>query len=80
MIKVTVNKNECEVHEASGTGVIIMSELCLIVKAVCSGFAQDEDNPKAFCSNMVLAVARALMIAEQKEWGADLEDDENTDF
>lgn len=80
MIKVTVNKGECDVHEVSGTGIVIMSELCVIVKAVCAGYAQDESDPKKFCSSMVTSVAHALMVAEQTEWGADLEDDENADF
>ena len=80
MIKLIVNEGDCNIEEASGTGLTIMSELCVIVKAVCTGYAKDEDNSKEICSNMVLAVAHALMRAEHTNWGTDLEDDENADF
>ena len=80
MIKLTVNLGECNIEEASGTGVTLISELCVIVKAVCDGYSKDEDNSKGFSNSMVLAVVHALLACERATWGADLEDDENSDF
>lgn len=80
MIKLTINKGNCTIHEISGNGVVIMSELCTIVKAVCTAFTEDEKDREKLCSNMVLMVSNALKIGEHTKWGADLEDDKNTDF
>lgn len=80
MIKITIDRGDCNIEEASGTGLTLMSELCVIVKAVCDGYSKVEDNSKELCSNMVLSVAHALLAGEHANWGADLEDDENADF
>ena len=81
MIKVEVNKGYVDIKELSGTGINIMSELCCLVKAVCQGYCEDEDNSKEKCSHMVLAVADALEFAEKTGFvGKKIEDDENADF
>ena len=77
MIKLTVNRGKINIDEISGNGVDIMSELCVIVKAVCTAFTEDEKERDKLCSNMVLMVSNALKLGEDAEWGADLEDDEN---
>lgn len=43
MIKVTANKGCVDVAEVAGTGHNVMSELCCIVDAVCTGWCSDED-------------------------------------
>ena len=58
----------------------LFSELCVIVKAVCTAFTEDEKERDKLCSNMVLMVSNALKFGEENNWGADLEDDENSDF
>ena len=80
MIKLTINKCSCEIDEISVNGAVIMSELCVIVKTVCTAFTEDEKERDKLCSNMVLMVSNALKYGEDRNWGADLEDDENTDF
>ena len=80
MIKLTIDKGNCDIREISGNGVDIMSELCVIVKAVCTAFTEDEKDSEELCSNMVLMVSNALKCGEDTKWGADLEDDENADF
>ena len=80
MIKLTINKGNCSIDEISGNGAVIMSELCVIVKAVCTAFTEDEEERDKLCSNMVLMVSNALKCGEDTKWGADLEDDENADF
>ena len=80
MIKVEANEGKVFVEEVSGNGISIMSELCYIVKAVCTGFASDEEDSKKFSRGMVLCVAKTLARGELENWGADLEDDENADF
>lgn len=80
MIKLTINKGNCDIHEISGNGLGIMSELCVIVKAVCTSFTEDEKDREELCSKMVLMVSNALKYGEHVKWGADLEDDENADF
>ena len=80
MIKLEANKGDVNIIEASGDGYTLMAELCCIVKAVCTGFFKDEDNSKEMTKKMVLAVVIALKCAENIDWGADLEDDENADF
>ena len=44
MIKSEVNKGEVTLTQVEGTGLTIMSELCCLVKAVCTGFFADEEN------------------------------------
>ena len=80
MIKLTINRGDINIDEISGNGVDIMSELCVIVKAVCTAFTEDEKESEKLCSNMVLMVSNALKYGEDTKWGADLEDDENADF
>lgn len=80
MIKLTINKEHIDIHEISGNGVDIMSELCVIVKAVCTAFTEDKKERDKLCSNMVLMVSNALKYGEDRNWGADIEDDENADF
>ena len=80
MIKLEANKGEVTIIEASGDGYTLMSELCCIVKAVCTGYCKDEDKSKEMTKKMVLTVAVALKCAENIDWGANLEDDENSDF
>lgn len=80
MIKLTINKGNCDILEIEGNGVDIMSELCVIVKVVCTAFTEDEKDREKLCSNMVLMVSNALKLGESTKWGADLEDDENADF
>ena len=78
MIKVEANNGKVVIKHAEGTAVILMAELCCIVKAVCTAFCEDEENSEEMLRNMVLTVASALMTKEER--GADLEDDENADF
>lgn len=80
MIKLTVNKDNINIHEISGNGVDIMSELCVIVEAVCTAFTENEKDSEKMCSEMVLVVANTLKVGEETKWGADFEDDENADF
>lgn len=80
MIKSEVNKGEVSLTHVEGTALTIMSELCCLVKAVCTGFFADEEHSKEMTSRMVLMVADALKFGEETKWGADLEDDENADF
>ena len=80
MIKLEANKGEVNIIEAHGDGYTLMSELCCIVKAVCTGYCKDEEHSKEMTKDMVLSVAVALRCAENIDWGADLEDDENADF
>ena len=79
MIKVTANNGEVIVKRAEGTALILMTELCCIVKAVCTGFCKDEENSEAMIESMVIAIADALKCVEIKR-RVDLEDDENADF
>lgn len=80
MIKLEANKREVNIIEASGDGYTLMAELCCIVKAVCTGYCKDRDKSKELTKEMVLTVAVALKCAENIDWGANLEDDENADF
>ena len=80
MIKSEVNKGEVNIIEANGDGYTLMSELCCIVKAVCTGYCRDEEHSEEMRKQMVLTVVTALKCAENINWGADLEDDENADF
>lgn len=75
MIKLEANKGEINIIEASGDGYTLMSELCCIVKAVCTGYCKDEDKSKEMTKHMVLCVAVALKCAENIDWGANIEDD-----
>ena len=80
MIKLTINRGDCRIKETSGNGVEIMSELCVIVKAVCTAFTEDEKEERdKLCSNMVLLISNALKFGEKVNWGVDREDDENAD-
>lgn len=80
MIKLTINKGHCDIKEISGNCVVIMSELCVIVKAVCTAFTEDKKERDKLCSDMVLTVSNTLKYGEYRNWGEDLEDDENADF
>ena len=80
MIKLTINWGQCDIEEISGNCLDIMSELCVIVKAVCTAFTEDEKERDKLSSNMVLMVSNALKLGEERNWGTDLEDDENADF
>lgn len=62
MIKVNCNDGIVNVENVSGSGVQVMSELCCIVDAVCTGWCSDEeesirDNLKG---EMIRTVAHAL--------------------
>lgn len=80
MIKVHVNSGNVTIKEAEGTALILMAELCCIVKAVCTSFCEDEENSEEMTKAMILGVADALRYKEENGGGADLEDDENADF
>lgn len=76
MIKIEVNRGKVDIKEAEGNGFVLMSELCCIVKAICSAFCENEPDSKEMQSKMILSVAEALVAAEDKDiWEADLEDD-----
>lgn len=79
MIKVTANNGEVIVKRAEGTALILMTELCCIVKAVCTGFCKDEENSEELIKAMVISISDALRYVEIKR-KVDLEDDENADF
>ena len=64
MIKVTADKGNVSVHEVSGNGVQIMSELCCIVAAVCQGWSEDEYDREENEKAMIECVARTLLNAE----------------
>ena len=66
MIKVTSNEGTVDVHEISGRGTQIMSELCCIVAAVCEVWSGDEEDCEVIRKNMIEAIARTLLITERK--------------
>ena len=66
MIKVTANEGTVDVHEVSGSGTQIMSEICYIVAAVCQGWSEDEEESELIRKNMIEAIARTLLVTEGK--------------
>lgn len=66
MINVTSNEGTVDVHEVSGSSRQIMSELCCIIAAVCQGWAEDEEDSETIRKNMIEAIARTLLITEDK--------------
>ena len=66
MIKVTADKGDVNIHEVSGNGAQIMSELCCIVAAVCQGWSEDEEDSEGMKKSMIRCVARTLIGAEDK--------------
>ena len=80
MIKAEVNGGNVNIKDAKGNGVVLMSELCCLVKAVCIAYSEDEIDSKGMAREMVLLVADALKQGEEIERGADFEDDENASF
>lgn len=79
MIKVFVDNGVVTIKHANGTARILVAELCCIVNAVCTAFSEDEEEKEVVRKAMILSVADALKMAEEKR-GADLEDDENADL
>ncbi len=79
MIKVIADNGKVTIKHAEGTTAILAAELCCIVNAVCSAWSEDEEDRDIARKEMILAVADALKMAEEKR-GDDLEDDENADF
>lgn len=80
MIDVKVNMGTVDIKCAKGSGLHLMSELCCLVNAVCTGYCENEEHSKEMTSRMILMVADALKFGEETKWGADLEDDENASF
>ena len=80
MIKAEVNKGNVDIIEAEGNGLVLMSELCCMVKAVCTAYFEDEEHSKEMTRRMVLAVADALKVGEESMQADKCEDDENADF
>lgn len=78
MINVNANNGRVVIKHAEGTAVILMSELCCIVNAVCTAFCEDEENSEEMRKGMIITIADALKSKEDR--GAKLEDDENADF
>lgn len=66
MIRVTSNNGIVDVHEVSGNGVQVMSDLCCIVAAVCQGWCEDEEDSEGMKRRMILSVARTLLMAEEE--------------
>lgn len=73
MIKVEVKRGAVDIKEAEGNGLCLMSELCCLVKAICTAYNEDESNKDELTSNMVLMVADALKYGEEIKWGAEYE-------
>ena len=79
MIKVISDNGKVTIRHAEGTAVSIVAELCCIVNVVCSAWSDDEEDREILRKDMILTVADALKMAEEKR-GVDIEDDENADF
>lgn len=80
MIKVVVNRGNVDIKEICGNGLTLMTELCCLVKAVCTAFCEDEEDSKELIKEMVLAVADALEHHEKLMEAVKTENDEKTDF
>ena len=80
MIKVVVNRGTVDIAEICGNGLTLMSELCCLVKAVCTAFCEDEEDSKEMTKEMILAVAEALEHHEKFMEAVKIENDEKTDF
>lgn len=80
MIKVVVNRGNVDIAEVCGNGLTLMSELCCLVKAVCTAFCEDEKDSREMTREMVLAVANALAHHEKNMEAVKNENDEKTDF
>lgn len=79
MIKVIADNGRVNIKHAEGTAANLAAELCCIVDAVCTAWSEDEENREIARKAMILSVADALKMAEEKR-GADLEDDKNASF
>lgn len=66
MIDAKIKLGETEIREVSGNGLVIMSELCTLVKTVCGLYASDEgEHAKDIESKMVLLISEGLKHGEE---------------
>ena len=65
MIKVSANRCNVKIHEVSGSGIDIISELCCIVVAICQGWCSDEEDSEGMKKSMIDYVAKTLLENEE---------------
>ena len=67
MIDVKVDVDEMTIRAVEGNGLKIMSELCAIVDSVCSAWAADDEDAKAFRRVMMETIADAIKRGAKKD-------------
>lgn len=75
MIKVECNKGEMNLG-IEGSGLTIMSELCVIVDRVCDAMAEDEEDAKEYKYFIMMQVISALKRKAKEELKNDSEDND----